>query len=145
MNNSFFGKTCEDVRKYKEVKIAMTERRISKLIARPTVKQWKIYEEDLVALQFKRATVQLNKPRYIGMSILDISKIVMYRFHYDFIVNKFPGSKLLFTDTDSFCYSIPTDTNIYASIKDNDWFYFSNYTKPHPNLKLKKQTHPWEI
>ena len=54
MNNSFFGKTCEDVRKYKEVKIAMTETRIKKLTARPTVKQWKTIEENLVAVQLKR-------------------------------------------------------------------------------------------
>ena len=72
MNNSFFGKTCEDVRKYRDVKIAMTEKRARKLIAKPTVQQWKLYEENLAAIQIKRSTVELNKPRYISMYILDI-------------------------------------------------------------------------
>ena len=133
MNNSFFGKTCEDVRKYRDVKIAMTEKRVRKLVARPTVKQWKIYEENLAAFQLKRSTVELNKPRYIGMCILDISKIVMYDFHYNYIMEKFPGTKLLFTDTDSFCYWIPTEKNIYEEIRGSDWFDFSNYPKDHPN------------
>ena len=142
MNNSFFGKTCEDVRKYKDVKIAMKENRVRKLIARPTVKQWKIYEENLAAIQLKRATVELNKPRYIGMCILDISKIVMYRFHYDFMMKKYPGTKLLFTDTDSFCYNIPTETDIYSDIRDNDWFDFSNYSKDHPNYNTNHKLVP---
>ena len=51
----------------------------------------------------------MNKPRYIGQTILDISKIVMYQFHYDFMMIRYPDSKLLFTDTDSLCYLIPTD------------------------------------
>ena len=134
MNNSFFGKTCEDVRKYRDVKIAMTEKRVRKLVARPTVKQWKIYEENLAAIQLKRSTVELNKPRYVGMCILDISKVVMYKFHYDYMMEKFPEAKLLFTDTDSFCYWIPTEKNIYKEIKGNDWFDFSNYPKDHPNF-----------
>merc|ERR1711895_161057 len=123
MNNSFFGKTCEDVRKYRDVKIAMTEKRVRKLIARPTVKQWKIYEENLAAFQLKRSTVELNKPRYIGM----------YDFHYNYMMEKFPGTKLLFTDTDSFCYWIPTEKNIYEDIRGSDWFDFPTYPKAHPN------------
>ena len=80
----------------------MTEKRIKKLIARPSVKQWKIYEEELVGVQLKRNKVQLIKPRYIGMCILDISKIIMYQFHYNLILPKYPGATLLFTDTDLF-------------------------------------------
>merc|ERR1711942_226804 len=98
-----------------------------------TVKQWKIYEENLAAFQLKRSTVELNKPRYIGMCILDISKIVMYDFHYNYMMEKFPGTKLLFTDTDSFCCWIPTEKNIYEEIRGSDWFDFSNYPKDHRN------------
>jgi hypothetical protein len=135
MNNSFFGKTCQDVRKYKDVKIVMDEEKSRKLIARPTLKQLKVYDENLVAIQLKKSEVVLNKPRYIGMAILDISKIVMYRFHYDFMMKKYPGAKLMFTDTDSFCYWIPTDSNIYEDIKGNsEWFDFSNFSKDHPNF-----------
>jgi len=143
MNNSFFGKTCEDVRKYKDVKIAMSEERARKLTARPTMKQFKIYGENLAAIQLKRPTVELNKPRYIGMCILDISKIVMYKFHYDFIMPNYPKAKLLFTDTDSFCYNIPTESNLYEDIKGRtDWFDFSNYPKDHPNFDLSNKLVP---
>ena len=114
MNNSLFGK---DVRKYKEIRIATTDKRSKKLIAKPTAKQWKIYDENLVAVQLKRVVVQLNKPRYVGMCILDISKTIMYKFHYDFIMKQYPNAKLLFTDTDSFCYDIPKKTNMYDDIK----------------------------
>ena len=134
MNNSFFGKTCEDVRKYKDFKIALTERRASKLINKPTCKRSKIYGENLVTFQLQRDSITMNKPRYIGQAILDISKTVMYKFHYDFIMENFPETELLFTDTDSFCYFIPTEENLYEFIKGKtEWFDFSNYPKDHPN------------
>merc|ERR1711936_1484511 len=73
--------------------------------------------------------------RYIGMCVLDISKLIMYEFHYDFIMKKYPGMKLLFTDTDSFCYWIPSETNVYNDIKGNEKrFDFSNYFLDHPNF-----------
>ena len=97
----------------------------------------------LAAFQLKRASVELNKPRYIGMCILDISKIVMYKFHYNFIMPKYPGTKLMFTDTDSFCYHIPSETNIYEDIRGRtDWFDFSNYSKDHPNYNLSNKLVP---
>ena len=68
------------------------------------------------------------------MTILNLSKIVMYDFHYKFILPKYPGTQLLFTDTDSFCYHIPTKTNLYEDIKNNPWIDFSNYEEGHPNF-----------
>ena len=101
---------------------------------RPSLEQCKIYEENLVAIQLKRNKVILNKPRYIGLSVLEISKLIMYDFHYDFIMKKFPGAKLLFTDTDSFCYWIPTEVDIDETIVGRtDWFDFSNLPQNHPN------------
>ena len=135
MNNSFFGKTCEDVRKYRDVKIVLDKKKAEKLISRPSLEQCKIYEENLVALQLKRKNVTLNKPRYIGMSVLEISKLIMYDFHYDFIMKNYPGSKLLFSDTDSFCYWIPSEANIDETIiGKSDWFDFSNFPQDHPNF-----------
>ena len=88
----------------------------------------------MVAIQLKKTVVNLNKPRYIGMCILDLSKLVMYRYHYEFIMPKYPGTKLLFTDTDSLCYHIPSK-DIYADFQGNqDWFDFSNYDVNHPNF-----------
>ena len=131
----FTGKTCEDVRRHRDVRIARKDVKAKKLIARPQYKQHVIYDENMIAIQLKKTVVKLNKPRYIGMCILDLSKLVMYRFHYEFIMPKYPGAKLLFTDTDSFCYWIPSKTDVYADFKGNqDWFDFSNYEIDHPNF-----------
>ena len=62
-------------------------------------------------------SVKLDKPRYIGSAILALSKTVMYDFHYTYMMKKFKDCKLLFSDTDSFCYSIPGVENIYEEIK----------------------------
>ena len=137
MNNSFFGKTCEDIRKHRKFTIALKEKKAKKLICKTTLKRSKIYDEDLVTFEHQKDVVLMNKPRYIGQTILDISKIVMYRFHYDFMCIRYPKCKLLFTDTDSLCYFIPTNENIYNDIKNNfDWFDFSNFPRDHPNFTL---------
>lgn len=143
MNNSCFGKTCEDVRKYKDFQITMDERKAKKMISRPTLKGSKIYEEDLAMFQLQRKVVTMNKPRYVGQAVLDISKLVMYNFHYNFIMENYPQTELLFTDTDSFCYLIPTESNIYEDIRDNTkWFDFSNYPEDHPNYDASQYLVP---
>ena len=129
MNNSFFGKTCEDVRKYNEVKIVTSEEDIQKLSKKENFKRWYIYDENLASVLMERTSVNLNKPRFIGAAILALSKTVMYDFHYSYMAEKFKDCKLLFTDTDSFCYSIPNVDNVYSEIKTSDWFDFSNYSK----------------
>ena len=89
----------------------------------------------MTAIQLNKTVVELNKPRYIGMAVLDISKLQMYQFHYEYMMPKYPQAKLLFTDTDSFCYWIPTETNIYEDMRGNhEWFDFSNYPLDHPNF-----------
>ena len=80
-----------------------------------------------------RDKVILDKPRYIGMAFLDISKIIMYNCHYDFIMKQYTEAKLFFTDTDGFCYIIPNN-NMYVDIKERlEWFEFSNYDVNHKN------------
>ena len=65
----------------------------------------KIFDNDLVAIRKKKVTLTLNKPAYTAMSILELSKILMYEFHYDYIKNKYSNnSRLLFTDANSFMY-----------------------------------------
>ena len=113
------------------------------MVARPQYKQHVIYDENMVAIQLKKTVVKLNKPRYIGMCILDLSKLVMYRYHYEFIMPKYPGAKLLFTDTDSFCYMIPTESDLYTDIRGNtEWFDFSNYPEDHPNYDTSNHLIP---
>ena len=133
MNNSYFGKTCENVRSYKEVKIVTDKETIEMLGKKEKTDKWRIYNENLAAVMLERKEVKLNKPRYVGTAILGLSKVVMYNFHYNYIMENFPGAKLLFTDTDSFCYWLPTKKDIYKEIKVNEWFDFSNYSPDHPN------------
>ena len=143
MNNSFFGKTAEDTRKYKNIKIAMTAKRARKLISKPTFEQSKIYEENLVAFQLKQEVVKLSKPRYIGLCVLELSKIQIFRFNYNFMMKEYPRSILLFTDTDSLCYWIPSKSNIYEEIRPRkDIFDFSNYEKSHPNYDITNKMKP---
>jgi hypothetical protein len=112
----------------------MNEKKADKLISKPTVKQSQIYEENLVMFSLQRNVVTCNKPRYIGQAILDISKVIMYDFHYNYILEEYPETELLFTDTDSFCYFIPTETDLYQDIRNRtDRFDFSNYEEDHPN------------
>ena len=142
MNNSFFGKTCEDVRKYNEVRIVTKEEDIQKLSKKENFKRWHIYDENLASVLMERTSIKLNKPRFIGAAILALSKTVMYDFHYSFMTKKFKDCKLLFTDTDSFCYSIPHVEDVYSEIKDSEWFDFSNFPKDHPNFDISNKMIP---
>ena len=89
----------------------------------------KIFENDLVAIRKNKVTLTLNKPAYNGMCILELSKVLMYEFHYDYIKNKYgTRSRLLFTDTDSLMYEIKTE-DIYEDLSSNKkMFDFSNYS-----------------
>ena len=90
----------------------------------------------------ERRKVKLNKPRFIASAILALSKILMYDFHYNYMMKNFEGSKLLFTDTDSFCYSIPDVEDVYAKMKDNEWFDFSNLPREHANYDEENKRVP---
>ena len=108
MNNSVFGKTMENLRKRIDVRLVTDEKRIT-LASKPTYISSKIFNENLVALQKIKERLMLNKPAYVGMRILDLSKTLTHDFHYNYIEQKY-GSKarLLFTDTDSLTYEIET-------------------------------------
>ena len=136
MVNSFFGKTCENVRNYKDIKLVISETRLKKLTSKPTFHAFKIFHLNLAAVQLRRTTVKLMKPRYIGFSILEISKCLMYSFHYHAVKNRYPNAKLLMTDTDSFCYHIAT-ADLYEDLRDNQWIDFSNYPLQHPNFNTE--------
>ena len=119
MNNSCFGKTCEDVWRYKKLHIFTGEDKIKKLqrkINSPFFQTVKIYDEYTAAVQMKTQQVNLNKPRYVGQCILALSKTVMVNFHYNIMMKYFSHDqiKLGFTDTDSLCYSITCKEDIYS-------------------------------
>lgn len=139
LNNSIFGKTLEDTEKRLNVKLVnqwtdvgnRTKKRLcaEQLIARPNYHSSTIFTENFVAVQLKPEKITLDKPIYIGFSVLEISKSHMYDFHYS-IMKPFYGAslKMCYTDTDSFLYSAQTD-DIYEDLKLNFKKYFdtSNY------------------
>ena len=110
MNNSVFGKTMKNVRKHRDIKLVTTEEKINKLVSEPNYYTTKQFSENLLAIEIKKTKVKINKPIYLGMSILDISKTLMYEFWYDYIKPKYEDkAKLCYTNTDSFVINIFTE------------------------------------
>ena len=100
MNNSVFGKTMENLRKRVDVRLVTNERKLLKLTSKPTYVSSKIFNENLVAAHKIKEALTLNRPAYVGMCILDLSKTLMYDFHYKYIRNKYGDrAKLLLTRT----------------------------------------------
>ena len=135
MNNSVFGKTMENIRNRVDVKLVNNVQRFKKLAAKPNYKGRKIFSENLIAVHMKKTSLTMNKPVYLGMCILDLSKTIMYDFHYNYIKPKYGNkAKLLFTDTDSFMYEIQTE-DFYNDISGNvrDRFDTSDYPENHPS------------
>ena len=135
MNNSVFGKTMENIRNRVNVKLVNTEEKLKKLIAKPNFRSRKIFNENLVSVHMKQTSLTMNKPVYLGMCILDLSKIIMFDFHYNYIKPKYGNNaKLLFTDTDSLMYEIQTEYFYKDIIKDvNNRFDTSDYPENHPS------------
>ena len=106
MNNSVFGKTMENLRKRSNIELVTNEKRFLKLTSKPTFVSSKIFDENLVGGNMKSERLLLNKPSYVGMCILDLSKSLMYDFHYNYITKKYTDCQLLFTDTDSLFYAL---------------------------------------
>ena len=135
MNNSVFGKTMENIRNRVNVKLVNTQEKFKKLSAKPNYKGRKIFSENLISVHMKKTSLTMNKPVYLGMCILDLSKTIMYDFHYNYIKPKYGDkAKLLFTDTDSLMYEVETEDfhkDISEDIKDR--FDTSDYPENHPS------------
>ena len=109
MNNAVYGETMEHLRNRIDVKVVSNKKDYLKWTFKPSYMSHKIFDNDLVAIRKNKVTLTLNKPTYIGMCILELSKVVMYEFHYNYIKNKYGNnSRLLFTDIDSLMYEIKT-------------------------------------
>ena len=85
MNNNVFGKTRENIRKHIDIKLVTTYKRRNQLLSEPNYNTTKYFSENLMAIEMKKASVKMNKPIYLGISKLDISKTLMYEFWYDYI------------------------------------------------------------
>ena len=128
MNNSVFGKTMENIRKRVDVRLITDVQKLKKMASRPTYVSCKIFNENLVAIHKIKQTLTLNRPAYVGMCILDLSKTLMYDFHYNYIKEKYGDkARLLFTDTDSLTYEIEAE-DVYRDFwNDKDRFDNSDY------------------
>ena len=135
MNNSVFGKTMENIRNRVDIKLVNNKKQAEKLSAKPNFKHCNIFSEDLVAIHMKKTKLDFDKPVYLGMCILDLSKTLMYDFHYSYIKQKYGDkAKLLLTDTDSLMYEIQTEDfykDINGDVKDR--FDTSGYPPGHPS------------
>ena len=119
----------ENVRKQRDIKLVTTEEKRIKLVSEPNYHTTKHFSKNLLAIEMKKTKVKMNKPIYLGMSILDISKTLMYEFWYDYIKPKYKDkAKLCYMDTDSFVINIFTE-DFFEDI-NNDverWFDTFNY------------------
>ena len=110
MNNSVFGKTMENIRKHRDIKLVTTDKKRSKLVSEPNYHTINYISEDLSIIEMNKTKVKMNKPIYLGLSILEISKLLMYEFWYDYMKPKHGDNiKLCYMDTDSFIMNIKTE------------------------------------
>ena len=142
MNNAVFGKTMESIRKHRDIKLVTTDKKRNKLVSEPNYHMINYISKDLSIIEMNKTKVKMNKPIYLGLSILDISKILMYEFWYDYMEPKYNDKvKLYYMDMDSFIMSIKTN-DFYKDIANDveKRFDTSNYevNRPLPKGKNKK-------
>ena len=120
MNNSVFSKTMENIRKHRNIKLITTEENYLHTVMCPNFKSGVLFGEKLMGCEMGKIKVVINKPVYLGQVILDLSNIVMYEFHYDYMVPKYSLEKLklCYMDTDSLVYDIKTE-DFYEDIADD--------------------------
>ena len=141
MNNAVFGKTVENGRKYNDIKLVTTERRRNYLVSEPNYRTTKFFTENLLAIEMKKTEILMNKPVYLGLSILELSKIQIHEFLYDDVKPKYgEKAKLCYMNTDSFIVYIKTD-NMYKDIAEDveDRSDTSNYQLDRPLPKGKNK------
>ena len=128
INNSIFGKSMENIRKRIDVRLITEDKKLLKMTSKPTYVSSKIFNENLVAVHKIKESLILNRPAYIGMCILDLSKTLMYECHYKYIKKKYGSkAKLLFTDTDSLTYEIETEDVYQDFWNEKEKFDNSDY------------------
>ena len=141
MNNSVFGKTMENIRRHHNIKLVNNKEEYLKTVMKPNFKSGTVLGPDLMACEMGKVKVVMNKPVYLGQAILDLSKILMYEFHYDCMLPKHKENiKLSYMDTDSFVYDLKTE-DFYKDIAEDveKRFDTSGYKdRPLPVAKNKK-------
>ena len=150
MINAVFGKTMENVRNHRDIRLVTTDKKRSKLVSKPNYYTTKWFSKRFLAIEIKKIKVKMNKPVYLGFSILEISKTrlfnismdIQYGFWYDYIKQKYRNNvKLCYTGTDGFIFNVKTE-DFYEDIANEieKKFDTSNYevNRPSPKGKNKK-------
>ena len=119
MNNSVFGKTMENIRDHKDMKLVTSDKKYQEYVMKPNFKDGHPFSKHLFAAKMGKREITMNKPVYLGQAILDVSKMLMYEFHYDYMGPKYGSKvKLCYMDTDSFVYEIETE-DFYRDIAND--------------------------
>ena len=128
LNNCIYGKTIENIRKRTNVKSINDRSTYQKVVNKPNFISQKTFDKIFVAVHCLKKVLTLNKPIYVGFTILELAKLKMYQFHYDYVLKKF-NAKLLFTETDSLVYEIKGGNVYEQCFKDKHSFDFSGCPK----------------
>ena len=142
MNNSVFGKTMENLRRRVNVKLVRSheEDKLRRLIASPSFARANIFDDDLAAVEVHKSRLVLNRPVYVGMSILNLSKTLMYDFYYGQLKNQYGDRcQLLYTDTDSLLLEIQTEDVYRDMVAHADLYDTSDYPREHPLHSVKNK------
>ena len=134
MNNAVFGNTMENVRKHRNIKLVKTEKKRKRLVSEPNYHTMKLIDEDLAIIEMKKVKVKINKPIYLGLSILELSKIIMYEFWNDYVKSKYmDNARLCNMDPDSFVINVKTK-DFYKDIAEDvkERFDTSNFSYDRP-------------
>ena len=119
MNNSVFGKTMENVWKQRDIKLVTTDKRRNQLVSEPNYYTTKWFSENLLVIEMKKIKVKMNKPLYLALSILNVSKTLMYDFWCNYMKPKYGDNvKLCYMDTDSFLMHIKSE-DFYKDIAND--------------------------
>ena len=124
----------ENIRKHRNIKLVTNREAYLKLVMKPNFKSGVLFGKNLMGCEIGKIKVVMNKPIYLGQAILDLSKIVMYEFHYDYMKQKYPeGLTLCYMDTDCLIYDIETE-DFYKDIAEDvkDIFDTSGYNPDRP-------------
>ena len=142
MNNVVFGKMTGNVRKHRDIKLVKTDHKRNKLVSEPNYDTMRLISENLSIIEMRKVKLKMNKPIYLGLSILEISNIIMYEFWYDYVKKKYEDMvKLCYMDTDSLIMNIKTKDFYKDTAQDvEERFDTSNYDvdRPLPKGRNKK-------
>ena len=138
MVNSVFGKFLQNLRNQIDLKLVSDQICAEKLIAQPAFEDFRIINDDVSMVKLRQTKITWKKPTCVGFAVLELSKLHMYKFNYEHILPRYgSNAKLLFTDTDSFCYQLTTQ-DAYADMKEDlDLYDTSDYPQDHPNYSAK--------